>query len=60
MKKLKGFFKFWLIFTIVVLVFAGFIWVTVTVGENSFPLGMIVGMIGIGGFVSAAITYLDL
>jgi hypothetical protein len=59
MSKLKEFFKFWFKLSAVFLGVVFLCWAVVTVGKYNEGLGLLVALIGIAGFVSAAIVYLD-
>lgn len=60
MSKLKEFFRFWFIFTVITLVFALYIWTIITAAEHyGLGIGLLICIIGVGGFISAATTYLD-
>ena len=60
MENLKKFFITWFIFSVIVLAFAFYIWLLVTVWGHSEPLGVLILVIGLGGFLSAGTVYLDI
>lgn len=59
MNKFKEFFKFWFKCSAVFLAVAFLIWAVGTVGKYSEGLAVLVALIGIAGFVSAATVYWD-
>jgi hypothetical protein len=57
MNTLKFFFKLWLYFICFSIGLAFVAWATITVGEYSFPLGLLVFFVGVGGLVSAVLAF---